>query len=474
MATTYDARTDPVVPASVVEDARVRLAGLLETMWAARTPGELVATAAGLERLRSTLDAVQLQVVAEMDATKAAAHEGWGSTKNFLTAVSGGHKASGACTVRLAAALTGDRARLLDELASGRMSRAQVQVVVATLDRLPVKQSLRDEAEELLIDHARTLDASDLHKVGRHLVVVVDPDGDEREAERKLAREERAAHLGRFLTLSDDGVGGVRIKGRTTVEDAAVIKAALFPLAAPTPTGTPGDCEGRPGPVAPPDGDGCGGSGDGTASAPSSTGSCGVAGCAHDGRDPREHGARFLDAFVDACRRLLTVEVLPESHGSTPRITLTMDYTDLASGIGAATLDTGDILSASTVRRLACDADLVPMVLGSQGEVLDVGRTQRLVTPAIWKALLVRDKHCTFPGCRRPPVACDAHHLRHWADGGVTSLDNLALVCRTHHTTLHSTPWEIRLNPVDRRPEFLPPPHLDPQRRPIRHRTPRE
>ena len=84
------------------------------------------------------------------------------------------------------------------------------------------------------------------------------------------------------------------------------------------------------------------------------------------------------------------------------------------------------------------------MVLGSQGEVLDVGRTQRLVTPAIWKALLVRDEHCTFPGCRRPPVACDAHHLRHWADGGVTSLDNLALVCRTHHTTLHSTPWEIR------------------------------
>ena len=127
------------------------------------------------------------------------------------------------------------------------MSRAQAQVVVATLDRLPVKQSLRDEAEELLIDHARTLDASDLHKVGRHLVVVVDPDGDEREAERKLAREERAAHLGRFLTLSDDGVGGVRIKGRTTVEDAAVIKAALFPLAAPTPTGTPGDCGGRPG-----------------------------------------------------------------------------------------------------------------------------------------------------------------------------------------------------------------------------------
>ena len=244
----------------------------------------------------------------------------------------------------MAAALTGDRARLLDELAAGRMSRAQVQVVVATLDRLPVSSPCATRQKSLLIDHARTLDASDLYKVGRYLVVVVDPDGDEGEAERSSPararrpprpvpdphrrRRRRGPHQ-----RPHHRRGRCRHQGRA------------FPLAAPTPTGTPATA-GPAWPGAPLDGDDSGaGSGDDTASAPSSIGSCGVAGCGHDGRDP---GVRrpFLDAFVDACR-LLTVEVLPESHGSTPRITLTMDYTDLASGIGAATLDTGDVLSAT-------------------------------------------------------------------------------------------------------------------------------
>ncbi len=125
-------------------------------------------------------------------------------------------------------------------------------------------------------------------------------------------------------------------------------------------------------------------------------------------------------------------------------------------------LDTGDQLSATALRRLACDAEVIPAVLGTLGEVLDVGRTQRLVTAAIWKALVLRDAHCRFPGCRRMPLACDAHHLQHWADGGATSLDNLVLLCRAHHTLLHATPWQVRLNPLDRRPEF---------RRPPRHRT---
>ncbi len=99
---------------------------------------------------------------------------------------------------------------------------------------------------------------------------------------------------------------------------------------------------------------------------------------------------------------------------------------------------------------------------GSHAEVLDVGRTQRLVTTLIWLALIVRDRHCAFTGWRRPPIACDAHHIHHWADGGTTTLDNLALLCRTHHMTIHNTPWEIRLNPIDKRPEFLPPARLDP------------
>jgi hypothetical protein len=99
---------------------------------------------------------------------------------------------------------------------------------------------------------------------------------------------------------------------------------------------------------------------------------------------------------------------------------------------------------------------------------------RRLVTTALWKALVLRDAHCAFPGCRRPPIACDAHHIIHWIDDGDTSLDNLVLLCRTHHTIIHTTPWQVRLNPIDRRPEFIPPPTVDdPDPPPIRDRQPR-
>ena len=90
-----------------------------------------------------------------------------------------------------------------------------------------------------------------------------------------------------------------------------------------------------------------------------------------------------------------------------------------------------------------------------------MGRAQRLVTTAIWHALVARDEHCVFPGCSRLPEACDAHHVVHWADGGATSLDNLALLCRRHHTTVHQTAWRLWINPVTRRPAWSPPPRAD-------------
>ena len=77
------------------------------------------------------------------------------------------------------------------------------------------------------------------------------------------------------------------------------------------------------------------------------------------------------------------------------------------------------------------------MVLGSQSQPLDVGRTKRLVTPALLAALWARDKGCTFPGCGRPPQWSDAHHVKHWVDGGPTALLNLALLCAFHHTWVH-------------------------------------
>ncbi|HEX6151359.1 HNH endonuclease signature motif containing protein [Nocardioides sp.] len=108
------------------------------------------------------------------------------------------------------------------------------------------------------------------------------------------------------------------------------------------------------------------------------------------------------------------------------------------------------------MRRMACDADLIRVLLDAEGCPLDVGRTRRLVTPAIWTALVARDRHCAFPGCTRPPVMGHAHHIRHWIDGGPTALENLVLLCGHHHRTIHHTPWQVRLAD-DGRPEFLPP-----------------
>ena len=106
--------------------------------------------------------------------------------------------------------------------------------------------------------------------------------------------------------------------------------------------------------------------------------------------------------------------------------------------MGAGPARAGTVLSAATVRRMACDAAVIPVILGSQSQPLDVGRQERLVTRAIRTALWLRDAGCTFPGCTTPAQWTDAHHVRHWLHGGPTSLTNLALLCPRHHTHVHT------------------------------------
>jgi hypothetical protein len=88
-------------------------------------------------------------------------------------------------------------------------------------------------------------------------------------------------------------------------------------------------------------------------------------------------------------------------------------------------------------RRLACDAGVIPAVLGSRGEPLDIGRAAYAVPLALWRALLLRDRGCAHPGCRRRAGRCHAHHIRHWIDGGETCLENCVLLCRYHHHLVH-------------------------------------
>ncbi|HET7683726.1 MAG TPA: DUF222 domain-containing protein [Marmoricola sp.] len=434
MTSTSDHTSCAGVPAQL-EAVRRQVLDLTETLWAARPRMELVETVTGIEALKSTLDALELDLVGELEATDGVKVQGWASTKDFCTAVSGGHRGSGPAIVHLADDLQAPvHAPVAAALRDGWLSTAKAQVITRAVDRLPAGTD-RAEAVRLLLDEAKRLDASELKRAGRHLLRVLDPDGEDRRDEAALDREERAAHHSRFLSIRDDNVGGARIKGRCTAEDAAMIRATLLSLSAPQPADGP-TCDPR---------------------------TCREPGCRHDGKDPRDHGARMLDALVETCRRAQTAEVLPTEHGATPRLTLLMKYGDLLAGLGVAVTETGEEIPASAIRRICCDAEVIPAVLGSDSEILDVGRTRRLVTPAIWKALVARDRHCRFPGCRRPPIMCHAHHIVHWLDHGPTSLENLILLCGHHHRLVHSGPWHLELA-RDGAAHFIPPPGVDRER----------
>jgi hypothetical protein len=237
------ATADPSTPVTVLEGMRAEAAGLVEELWSAKRPGDLLDVVTSIEKLKSTLEAVEHVVIDEIQSTGAAKVDDWASTKDFVTAVSGGTRGSGPRAVRTAKMLTTGCRATLGAMGLGWLSLTKAQIITGTIALLPVDRQVRAEAEETLLELARGLDAHDLMAAARHVIEVVDPDGDERRQERALSRSERAAHLERFLSVTDDDMGGVQIKGRTSVEDAAIIKAALMPLTAPRPT-EPGACGG--------------------------------------------------------------------------------------------------------------------------------------------------------------------------------------------------------------------------------------
>ena len=112
---------------------------------------------------------------------------------------------------------------------------------------------------------------------------------------------------------------------------------------------------------------------------------------------------------------------------------------------GVSMLEDGTDVSAETSRRLSCDAGKVVMKHDSEGKILNVGRRARTIPTAIRRALTVRDEGCQFPGCGLK--YCEAHHLKHWANGGETSLDNLVLLCRRHHRAVHEEGYRIEGSP---------------------------
>lgn len=154
--------------------------------------------------------------------------------------------------------------------------------------------------------------------------------------------------------------------------------------------------------------------------------------------DNRSYPQRNADALADICRFWLDHnDDISVSGGERPHITVTVPYEILTGKERRLGEIDDNAVDPEAIRRLACDAGIVRIVTDGEGQPLDVGRRVRTVTPAIRRALELRDEGCVWPGCDAPASWCDAHHIIHWADGGVTALINLVLLCRKHHTAVH-------------------------------------
>ncbi|MGW6448376.1 DUF222 domain-containing protein [Lentzea sp. NPDC055074] len=298
--------------------------------------------------------------------------------------------------------------------AEGVLSGEHVSVVAEVMKELPaaVEQSL---VEQSLVEYAKAHEPSAVRSFGKELAYLADQDGEE---PREPAEVSRQVNRLRMEWKGDR----LEIWARLGKEAGAKFETLIDPLAKPRPT-TP-----------------------------------------EEGVDARTRVEREGDAFADLIDLVLRSDRLPEHGGEPVALTLTMSYEGLVEQTGLARLNTQARVPASLVRRLACNAGVIPVVLGGRSEALDVGRKTRTFPASLRRVLVARDQGCTFPGCDRPPKHCDAHHLRFWSEGGKTSVDNAALLCRHHHTLIHRSDWEVKLH--NGIPTFVPPAWLDPDRVP--------
>ncbi|HEU4999638.1 MAG TPA: DUF222 domain-containing protein [Lapillicoccus sp.] len=199
---------------------------------------------------------------------------------------------------------------------------------------------------------------------------------------------------------------------------------------------------------------------------------------AEDGSvDPRTTEQRRGSALVEVCRRASASCATPAS-GIKAAVMVTIGLDELQNGRRPGVLvggvDTGTLLGPETVRRLSCDGAATTAVVDDDGRVVDLGQTRRFFSPRQVQALWLRDRHCTFPGCQTPASWTDAHHVRHWVDGGPTDLGNAALLCGRHHVVVHrdrlsaevgrdGVTWDRRSGSYDRAvPDRLAPEGPDP------------
>lgn len=323
-------------------------------------------------------------------------------------------------------------------LSEGIVSLQQADAIVAGLKKLPGRLTRAElaQCEETVLEHVDVLGPAELRTLAAHLLEVVDPEQAEAAEAQRLAAEDRAARRGRFLSLTPDHHGSMRITGQLPVADAALLSAQLEALM------------------------------------PSSSS------YAETGETPTP-GMRRADALVLLTTAAANSGDLPAKGADRPTVHVTMTYDTLLSGLGSTGLFSAqdiDGISAGEARLLACDANVIPFVLGGDSQPLDVGRAHRTFPPGVRAAIIERDSGCAFPSCTVASAGCHAHHIVPWWAGGGSSVSNGVLLCPHHHRRVEPDPaqppetqWQVHLDPVNGLPWFTPPKDVDPRRRPRQH-----
>lgn len=315
-----------------------------------------------------------------------------------------GHRTDAAADLRLAEALS-RRPHLAERLRGGHLNLAQARVIAAALDDLPdeVPTPVVTDAESTLVGNAADFEPDALRRLGRRILEVVAPEIAEAIEARALARLETIARERMRLGIRPLGDGTTRITGLLPDADAARLAVYLHAFTNPRrDQALEAAAEGR--------------------------------------RVP--YGRRTAQAFCHLLETLTPTD-LPIHGGDATTVVITMTLDALRADLGTATLahtppgGASQQISAHEARRLACTAHLIPAVLGSEGEVLDLGRSQRLFSRAQRRALLLRDRTCRAEGCDIPGTWAEAHHLLPWSRGGPTDLDNALLLCSHHHHRIH-------------------------------------
>lgn len=375
--------------------------------------GEAVAELAALE---AQVVSLKLALLGEADERRVAEETADTDTDAWAARLTGTTRGVMAGGIWLARLLAQKYDATRAAFAAGRLNEEQVRVIVRAAEKMPeaATPEQRRTAEQDLVDRAVAgLNPRRLRQAARRMLDVVSRElADEQEADQ-LTEEEENAEVETWLTLRDNGDGTV--SGRFTIPElqGEMLRAAVERLSAPRRLGRNQAGELVEDPTLP-------------------------------GEGPTlSYTERLGAAFVEL------LEHLPADGygglGATVMVHVALDH--LLDGLAGAGLDTGTRISAGQARRLACEAGLVPVVLGGTSEVLDQGRSKRLHTPAQRRALSVLHDSCAAEGCERPFAWCEIHHPHAWSEGGETSLDNGLPLCGHHHRRAHDDRFTMRVLP---------------------------